>query len=236
MKFTQLILQTTLIFVHVSFGIPTPSDSLLDVQHDYDDNGHQGQGRSQSRHNYEKIYQLEDEIKEQEFTLGYVKMSGTKLVGSTYDDADEFVFGKEKQFLKRDDSDDDGSVKVIGGNNVGESSGAAEFKLTNQNTFYAVGIFVGSNKDKVVALLDTGSADLWVMNKNNTYCESNAYFLKVPGDDQLEPAHEVGKATIKNDQNKDTDGDILKYQFHPNINLNFIQSASYNRLFTVWYI
>ncbi|GMG18875.1 unnamed protein product [Ambrosiozyma monospora] len=207
MKFNQILLQTTLIFVHLSFGIP--SDYLLDAQHDYDlqydDNDHQEQGKSQSLHNYKKIYKPQDEIEEQELSLGYFKMSGTKLVGSTYEDADAFVFGEEKHFLKRDDS----SVKVSGGNNVGESSGAAEFKLTNQNTFYAVGVYVGSNKDKVVALLDTGSADFWVMNKNNTYCESNAYFLKGTEDDRLGSATDVGKFTSKEGQNKDTDDDIL---------------------------
>lgn len=35
-------------------------------------------------------------------------------------------------------------------------------ELQNMNTFYAVDIEVGSNKQKIKTLLDTGSADLWV--------------------------------------------------------------------------
>lgn len=34
--------------------------------------------------------------------------------------------------------------------------------LENMNTFYAVDIQVGSNKQNIKTLLDTGSADLWV--------------------------------------------------------------------------
>lgn len=44
------------------------------------------------------------------------------------------------------------------------------FPLITEEDFYAATLEIGSNKDKVIVLLDTGSADLWVQSSANPLC------------------------------------------------------------------
>ncbi|GME79991.1 unnamed protein product [Ambrosiozyma monospora] len=83
---------------------------------------------------------------------GYFKLSGRKSRGDSFKDSNPL---HEAHMLQK--RDDDGTVS---------------FRLANQQTFYSVDIQVGSNQDEVVVLVDTGSADFWVMNSNNSYCSS----------------------------------------------------------------
>ncbi|KAK6458736.1 aspartic peptidase domain-containing protein [Scheffersomyces xylosifermentans] len=46
--------------------------------------------------------------------------------------------------------------------------GQAEVTLINEKTFYATNLLIGSNKQAVTTLLDTGSSDLWVVAKGAT--------------------------------------------------------------------
>lgn len=57
-----------------------------------------------------------------------------------------------------------------------------ETELLNKRTYYMADIKVGSKKDKVSVLVDTGSSDLWVM-ANKLWCKavvtsSNQYYVK----------------------------------------------------------
>ncbi|ODV94348.1 hypothetical protein PACTADRAFT_86535 [Pachysolen tannophilus NRRL Y-2460] len=47
----------------------------------------------------------------------------------------------------------------------------------NAQTFYLVNLKIGSNKQSVDVLVDTGSSDLWVMGSNNPYCSSSSFSL-----------------------------------------------------------
>ncbi|CUM65444.1 uncharacterized protein PRCAT00003083001 [Priceomyces carsonii] len=69
--------------------------------------------------------------------------------------------GNDKGSMSQDDQmvihkrDEDGSVSV---------------ELRNMRTFYMADLLIGSNKDNVSVLLDTGSSDLWVMS-HDLKCE-----------------------------------------------------------------
>lgn len=48
----------------------------------------------------------------------------------------------------------------------------ADFTLTNEDTFYMANISLGTPSQELSVLLDTGSADLWVMSSDNSYCST----------------------------------------------------------------
>ncbi len=48
----------------------------------------------------------------------------------------------------------------------------AEFSLDNEDTQYMANITLGTPGQNMAVLLDTGSADMWVMSKDNSYCTS----------------------------------------------------------------
>ncbi|SGZ38653.1 uncharacterized protein HGUI_00853 [Hanseniaspora guilliermondii] len=57
-----------------------------------------------------------------------------------------------------------------------------QFTITNEQSYYSVELTIGSNKQKLTALLDTGSSDLWVLSQDaaglnacNNYLEQNGY-------------------------------------------------------------
>lgn len=87
--------------------------------------------------------------------------------GKTFDSANKL---NKRQLVKRDD--------------------AAEVKLINDQTFYAVDIQIGEEKQNVSVQIDTGSADLWVMAASNPYCE--------PSSKSKHPLLEGSKARIGN--------------------------------------
>lgn len=53
-----------------------------------------------------------------------------------------------------------------------DGDGYLSMGLQNENTFYMTELEIGSTNQKVDVLVDTGSSDLWVVESNNTYCES----------------------------------------------------------------
>lgn len=56
---------------------------------------------------------------------------------------------------------------------VVKRDGSAELELQNKQTFYLANLKVGSNKDEVGVLVDTGSSDLWMMSHDLT-CEAES--------------------------------------------------------------
>mmetsp|Transcript_486 Transcript_486/g.552 ORF Transcript_486/g.552 Transcript_486/m.552 type:complete len:571 (+) Transcript_486:59-1771(+) len=54
---------------------------------------------------------------------------------------------------------------------VVKRDGSAEMEIQNEKTFYLANLQVGSNKDEVGVLVDTGSSDLWMMSHDLT-CEA----------------------------------------------------------------
>nr|BAE91902.1 Yapsin1 [Ogataea minuta] len=57
--------------------------------------------------------------------------------------------------------------------------GSVLMELQNNQSFYKVELEVGSDKQKIGVLVDTGSSDLWIMNQNNSYCESSSSSSKM---------------------------------------------------------
>lgn len=55
--------------------------------------------------------------------------------------------------------------------NFVKRDGSAEMELQNERTFYLANLKVGSNKDEVGVLVDTGSSDLWMMS-HDLLCEA----------------------------------------------------------------
>lgn len=53
------------------------------------------------------------------------------------------------------------------------SDGYDEMVLQNEQTFYLTSLLLGLNGQNVLALVDTGSLDLWVQGSDNVYCSSN---------------------------------------------------------------
>ncbi|KAK6457235.1 aspartic peptidase domain-containing protein [Scheffersomyces xylosifermentans] len=53
--------------------------------------------------------------------------------------------------------------------------GEPEAKLINEKTYYATNLLIGSNKQAVTTLLDTGSSDLWVVSKGASCQDSTCY-------------------------------------------------------------
>lgn len=51
---------------------------------------------------------------------------------------------------------------------VVKRDGSAEMEIQNEKTFYLANLQVGSNKDEVGVLVDTGSSDLWMMSHDLT--------------------------------------------------------------------
>ncbi|KAG7926466.1 hypothetical protein KL925_003516 [Ogataea polymorpha] len=84
----------------------------------------------------------------------YVKLEASVLRGATYKESQK---GAKPFMLEK--RADDGSVTM---------------ELQNAQSFYQVEIEIGSDKQKVGVLIDTGSSDLWVTNSNNTYCSSSS--------------------------------------------------------------
>ena len=60
-----------------------------------------------------------------------------------------------KHHVKRDDTSDYVSLSLI-----------------DEQTFYMANVLVGSNKEKVGVLVDTGSSDFWLVSSDNEYCEA----------------------------------------------------------------
>ncbi|ODV88245.1 hypothetical protein CANARDRAFT_229004 [[Candida] arabinofermentans NRRL YB-2248] len=85
---------------------------------------------------------------------GYVKLNTQKYQGSSFKDSDPDY---ETHYIEK--RSDNGTVEMV---------------LTNESTFYKVSLEIGSDKQTVDVLVDTGSSDLWIMNSNNTYCESSS--------------------------------------------------------------
>lgn len=57
--------------------------------------------------------------------------------------------------------------------NFVKRDGSAEMELQNERTFYLANLKVGSNKDEVGVLVDTGSSDLWMMS-HDLLCEATS--------------------------------------------------------------
>ncbi len=84
---------------------------------------------------------------------GYLKIDAYKYRGSTPESAE---LGAEPYVLQKRNTD-----------------GSLEMTLMNEETYYQAEIALGSNKQKVGVLVDTGSSDLWVISSNNTGCNSD---------------------------------------------------------------
>ncbi|KAF6015673.1 hypothetical protein HII12_000835 [Brettanomyces bruxellensis] len=84
---------------------------------------------------------------------GYLKIDAYKYRGSTPESAE---LGAEPYVLQKRNTD-----------------GSLEMTLMNEETYYQAEIELGSNKQKVGVLVDTGSSDLWVISSNNTGCNSD---------------------------------------------------------------
>lgn len=54
-----------------------------------------------------------------------------------------------------------------------DNDGTVSLALDNMFTYYNVSIEVGTPPQKMNVLVDTGSSDLWVIDKNNKYCASS---------------------------------------------------------------
>lgn len=76
----------------------------------------------------------------------FLKLDFEKLIGPTFDEASKGVVGVS--FDKRADNDNEGVFDV---------------RTKNQNTFYSITLGIGSPPQDVILTVDTGSADLWVM-------------------------------------------------------------------------
>lgn len=60
-----------------------------------------------------------------------------------------------------------------------ETDGSVEYKIANEQSYYRADLLIGSNKDKVSVVVDTGSADLWVM-LSKVHCEQFNYKREEP--------------------------------------------------------
>lgn len=54
-----------------------------------------------------------------------------------------------------------------------EENKTHEVKLSNQRAFYVASLNIGTPSKEVKVLIDTGSADLWIMSTKNPYCTTN---------------------------------------------------------------
>ncbi|GME85484.1 unnamed protein product [Ambrosiozyma monospora] len=99
--------------------------------------------------------------------VGYVKMTGSKAYGDSYSAAVNNANSNSKAVtsIQRKEASD----------------GSVTFSMKNQGVFYSVDVGIGANGDTVTILLDTGSSDFWVMNKNNTYCSASSSSGKAVG-------------------------------------------------------
>lgn len=86
--------------------------------------------------------------------LGYFKLETKKLRGTKFEDA---KVGAEPQLLVRRDGSDSDYIPL---------------DLQNERTFYLAELEFGSTNQTIGVLIDTGSSDLWVLDSNNTYCET----------------------------------------------------------------
>jgi len=84
---------------------------------------------------------------------GFLKIDAYKYRGSSLEDAE---LGAEPYMLQKRNSD-----------------GSLEMTLMNEETYYQAEIELGSSKQKIGVLVDTGSSDLWVISSNNTGCDSS---------------------------------------------------------------
>lgn len=71
---------------------------------------------------------------------------------------------------------------VIDTKAVRDADDNLQFTITNEQSYYSVELTIGSDKQKLTALLDTGSSDLWVLGKDSAglnacdnYLEQNGY-------------------------------------------------------------
>ncbi|GME84926.1 unnamed protein product [Ambrosiozyma monospora] len=74
---------------------------------------------------------------------GYVKLSGQRLV-------------KQNDLQQQQKRSDD----------------YIDLSMTHIDYMYTVNVSIGSNNQKVTVQIDTGSSDFWVLNSNNTWCET----------------------------------------------------------------
>lgn len=67
------------------------------------------------------------------------------------------------------------SLKIPSNNNGASENGNSTdpVKLENEKLFYVSKVKIGSQKNEVEVLIDTGSSDLWVMSSENPHCEDN---------------------------------------------------------------
>lgn len=113
---------------------------------------------------------------------GYLKMDAVKYRGNTWKDAQ---VGAEPRLLKRSTDD------------------TAEFVLTNANTFYRVEMEVGSEKETMSVLVDTGSSDLWVVGSNNSLCSSSTSGSKRVADSWIRNLNEEDEEDDDDTANKE---------------------------------
>ncbi|ODV65858.1 acid protease [Hyphopichia burtonii NRRL Y-1933] len=89
---------------------------------------------------------------------GYVRLDFNVLKGLDFGSALKGLTDTINSLLPRDDE----------GGNKTQTVG-----LSNEKSFYVSSLKIGSNKDEVKVLVDTGSSDLWVMSAKNPHCNSN---------------------------------------------------------------
>lgn len=62
-----------------------------------------------------------------------------------------------------------------------DTEGNLQFTIENQESYYSVELVMGSDNQKLIALLDTGSSDLWILGEDDTGLNACDAYLKENG-------------------------------------------------------
>lgn len=118
-------------------------------------------------------------------TDGFVKFDFDVFKGLNLGSALANVFDDLKDGLTKDLSKRDNGSSVV--------------SVQNEKAFYISELTIGATNSKVKVLLDTGSADLWVMSAKNPHCEDNGGDIDC---EQYGTYNETASSTFKsNDTN-----------------------------------